>query len=433
MDPLLTTLVLILLALLGARFTFSTQRVPAGPRLLFRTGIHFLVLGYLLGPGGLSLLTDEAVTRLHPLVALGLGWVGLLFGMQLDRETLRQFPPGFHLLALSQATVAFGLFLLIGLAGLELIGQRGEGTTLLIVGAAATACMSTPAGVAMVSANFLVRGPVRQLLFFIASVDALVGIVALQVAYVVYHPGSVLAGVGSPPAVVWFLLAVGLGVVCGIIFVWLVRPRPGREGLVLYLLGIAALGSGVALQLQLSPIFVCVVMGAVVANLAPDPQRVFQALEKWEKPIYVVLLLLAGALVTLPTWWILPLALAYALVRLGAKWMGNVVTVPLIPLSFPVPRSLGLGLIPQGGISLALAISLVLTYSGLILPDGTRGMELLFAVIVAGVVLSELVGPVLTVRLLTSAGEISPEVVEALEEGDEERAEEEALQNPGPS
>ncbi|HSR42270.1 MAG TPA: hypothetical protein VLL48_08865, partial [Longimicrobiales bacterium] len=302
MDPLLATLVLIVLALLGARFSFSTQRVPAGPRLLFRTGIHFLVLGYLLGPGGLGLLTGEAVGQLQPLVALGLGWVGLLFGMQLDRETLRQFPLGFHLLAVAQAALAFALFFGIGVVGLELAGRSGEIATLILVGAAATASMSTPAGVAMVSANFLARGKVRQLLFFVSSIDALVGIVAIQTAYSLYHPGSLLAVLGSPPAAAWFLLALGLGIVCGILFVWLVRPRPGREELVLYLLGIASLASGAALQLQLSPIFVCVVTGAVVANLAPDRQRVFQALEKWEKPIYVVLLLLAGALLTLSTW-----------------------------------------------------------------------------------------------------------------------------------
>ena len=45
MDPLLSTLILILLALLGARFSFSSIPVPQGPRLLLRTGVHFLFVG----------------------------------------------------------------------------------------------------------------------------------------------------------------------------------------------------------------------------------------------------------------------------------------------------------------------------------------------------------------------------------------------------
>ena len=52
MDPLLSSLVLILLALLGARFSFSSEAVPAGPRLLFRTGTHFLFFGFLAGTRG---------------------------------------------------------------------------------------------------------------------------------------------------------------------------------------------------------------------------------------------------------------------------------------------------------------------------------------------------------------------------------------------
>jgi len=426
MDPVFATLVLILVALLGARLSFSNQRVPTGPRLLFRTGIHFLFLGYVLGPGGLALLTEDAVAQLLPLLALGLGWVGLLFGMQLDRGTLSHFPSGFHALAIGQAVLTYAFFFAVGYVTLEMTELASPSATLLMLGAAATASISTPAGIAMISNNFIARGQTRRLLFFIASVDALVGIAALQGAYALYHSASGTSGFGALTWAVWTLLATALGMVCGIIFVWLMQLRPGREELILYLLGIAALGSGAALQLQLSPIFVCVVMGATVANLAPGRRRIFLALETWEKPIYVVLLLLAGALVTLPTWWVLPLAAAYAMVRGLGKWLANAVLVTAIP-GLAAPRSLGLGLVPQGGISLALAVSIMLTYSGLSLPGGAPSAELLFAVIVLGVIFSELAGPVMIVRLLTAMGEIRPRVVEAISEGDEGRAQAEAL------
>jgi hypothetical protein len=82
-DPLLATLILILLALVGARFSFSTVHIAAGPRLLFRTGTHFIVIGFVLGPSVLGLVTREALEHLFPFFALGFGWVGFLFGMQL--------------------------------------------------------------------------------------------------------------------------------------------------------------------------------------------------------------------------------------------------------------------------------------------------------------------------------------------------------------
>ncbi len=413
MDPFVSTLVLILLALLGARFSFSTLQAPPGPRLVFRTGTHFLFLGFILGPQLLGLLTQEAVQQLFPLLGIGLGWIGFLFGLQLDRRNLRQFPPVFHLLALGQAILVFFFFFVIGWFALLGSGQTGRIPQFLIMGAAATACISTPAGIALISTNYLVRGKVRDLLLFVASVDALVGIVALQVVYALFPPEGLGLGLPLLPRLTWVIAAVGLGVICGILFIWLTRPRPGGEEMVLFLLGIAAFASGAALQLQLSPLFVSVTMGAVVANLSPDPQRVFRVLQAWEKPIYVVFLLLAGALLNFSTLWIALWALAYALVRGGGKVLGNLVMIRLLPLQFAIPRRFGLGLIPQSGISLAMAISGVLTYRGLKL-DGRDATDLLFAVVVLGVILSELTGPFFTRNILQRAGEISPRMEEAL-------------------
>lgn len=413
MDPFLSTLILILLALLGARFSFSTLQVPPGPRLVFRTGTHFLFLGFILGPHLLGLLTQDAVRQLFPLLGMGLGWIGFLFGLQLDRRNLRQFPPAYFILALGQAILVFFVFLGLGWLALVVFGQTGRIPRMLLMGAAATACISTPAGIALISTNYLVRGKVRDLLFFVASIDALVGIAALQATYALFPPGDLGLGLPLLPRLTWVVTAVGLGVVCGILFLWLTRPRPGGEEMVLFLLGIAAFAGGAALQLQLSPLFVSVVMGAVVANFSPDPQRVFRVLQEWEKPIYVVFLLLAGALLDFPTPWVAFLALVYALVRGWGKVLGNLAMVRILPLGFETPRRFGLGLLPQGGISLAMVISGVLTYGELTL-DGRDATDLLFAVVVLGVVLSELTGPFFTRNILQRAGEISPQDDQAL-------------------
>jgi hypothetical protein len=79
-----------------------------------------------------------------------------------------------------------------------------------------------------------------------------------------------------------------------------------------------------------------------------------------------------------------------------------------LPLPFVTPKRFGLGLIPQGGISLAMAISGVLTYSGLQLSTGSA-VDLFFAIVVFGVILSELAGPFLTRNILVRAGEIREE------------------------
>jgi hypothetical protein len=413
MHPILPPLILILVALIGARFSFSTLRVPPGPRLVLRTGTHFLLIGFLLGPHVLGLLSHESLRQLFPLLGMGLGWIGFLFGLQLDRRNLSHFPIALHLLAIGQAAVVF--FLFVGVGGLVLTGAGFSQRTpmLLLLGAAASACISTPAGIALISTNYRVVGRVRDLLFFVASLDALVGIAALQTIYALFPPGDLGIGLPLLSRLTWIVAALGLGVICGILFLWLTRPRPGSEEMVLFLLGIAAFASGAALQLQLSPLFVSVVMGSVVANFSPDPQRVFRVLHEWEKPIYVVFLLLAGALLDFSTPWIAVLALGYAILRGGGKVIGNLAMIRVLPLEVTPPRRFGLGLIPQGGISLAMAISGVLTYGGLVL-NGMDAADLLFAVVVLGVLLSELAGPFFTLNILQRAGEISPKMEAAL-------------------
>ncbi|MEJ2217368.1 MAG: cation:proton antiporter [Gemmatimonadota bacterium] len=404
MNPLVGVLVLVLLGLLGARFTFNEARAPLGPRLLVSSGTHFIFLGFLLGSNVFGLLTARVLDQLYPFMALGLGWIGLLFGIQLDRRQLAFFPPVFLLVTLLQGLVAFAVFLLGALGIGWSVGDTPE-LELVLLAAAATACVSTPSGIALISRSFLVRGPVSRLTFFIASVDAVVGIAALQVAYALRHPSAHNAA--APGGWEWIAIALAAGIVFGVFFLWLTRPKPSRQELTLFLLGLVVFAAGAALYLGVSPLFVTMTAGVVIANLSPSRRRVFRILQAWEKPVYVILLILAGALLRFPTWMILPLAAGYVLLRMAAKLVGGWLAVRVTPHGFQPPAMLGLGLVPQGGISLAMVISITLTY-GALETGGIPLVDVLFSTVVLAVMASELIGPLLTRELFRRVGELAP-------------------------
>ncbi len=407
MEPLFTTLVVILVALVGARVSFSTEGTPLGPRLLLRTGTPFVAVGFALGPSGLGLLTPEWMEAFTPLLAVGLGWVGFQFGLQLDHDSLGRFPLRHHLFALAQGALTLLVFLGVGLALTSVAGLEGPVPLLLLLAAGCTAAVTTPAGIALVSSTFQVRGPVRDLLLFVGSIDALVGIVALQLTYALFRPDTVIMGLGPPSQLVFVATALGVGIVCGIVLLWLTRSRPAAEELVLYLLGACTFAAGLALQWDLSPLFVAMTMGILVANFSRSRIRMQVVLSRWEKPVYVTFLLLAGALLRIPTWLVLPITLGYVGLRFLAKVGSAALLVRPLGLDERIPSRVGLGLIPQGGISIAMAVSAMLMYSDLTV-RGIDAESLLFAVIVIGVALSELIGPLLTLRLLRAAGELSP-------------------------
>lgn len=404
MSPLVGVLILVLLGLLGSQLAFDPERTPLGPRLLLATGSHFLLLGLLLGPV-LGLLTLEVIGQLEALFALGLGWIGLLFGLQLDRAQLAQFPTSYLLFAVAQALVTFAIFAGVAILAFEMAGALGTGVQVAILATAATAAVSTPAGIALISGTFQVQGKVTRLVFYVASLDALVGIVALQVTYAVYHPSTpIVAGMGWG---LWLGIAVATGVIFGVIFLWLTRPKPERDELTLFLLGLAVFEAGTALYLGISPLLVCTITGAVIANMSPSRKRVYSILQGWEKPVYVVVLILAGALLGAGSWIALPLGAAYLLLRGLGKYAGGIAARRLVTTGVALPVTVGFGLIPQGGISLAMALSAALTY-GVIVGANGDAIRTAFATIVVAVAASELVGPFLTRGLLRRAGEITP-------------------------
>ncbi len=403
-SPLVGVLILVLLGLLGARFAFDPARSPLGPRLVLATGSHFVLVGVLLGPV-LGLLTYDVIGRLEPFMALGLGWIGLLFGLQLDRRQLRQFPPAFLFFTLLQAAIAFVVFAAVALVAFRLTGPEDPMGPAAVMAAAATAAVSTPAGVALISRTFRVQGPVTRLLFYVASLDAIVGIVALQLTYAVFHPAA--AAVGGFGWGVWMGVALAIGIIFGVFFLWLSRPKPERDELTLFLLGLVMFEAGAALYLGISPLFVSMITGIVVANMSPSRRRAFSILQNWERPVYVVVLILAGALISFADWVTIPLAVGYAVLRSMAKYAAGALSAYLVPLRFTVPSQIGGGLIAQGGISLAMGLSATLTY-GAVAGSAGVAVRVVIGAIVLGVAASELVAPFVTRDLLRRAGEITP-------------------------
>jgi Kef-type K+ transport system membrane component KefB len=407
-NPLLVVLLLALIGLIGARLTLSHRQVPLGPRISIAIGLPFLFLGFALGPNLLQVLPGSAVDQLTPLLALGLGWIGLLFGLQLDRDHLRQFPRRYLAITLVQASVAFLVVLAVGLLAIVAGFSRAAGP--VVLAAAATACVSTPAAIALISNTYMARGRVTRLLFYVASLDAAVGIVAIGVTHAIYHTAPIGAGPIMSP-IEWLAISVLLGFFFGVLFLSLTRIRPRNEEFMLLLIGLVLFAAGTAFFLGLSPLLVAMITGVVIGNLSPLRRRVYAALADWEKPIYVMLLVLAGALLRFPSWWIVPLVAAYVVGRILAKLAGGYLASRVALEDVDLPKRLGLGLTPQGGISLAIAISFVLIY----VPDMQleAAVDVFFATVVIAVGISDLVGPFLVRNLLERAGELERAPVQA--------------------
>ena len=98
---------LLLIALVGYRQTFTRIRLPAASRLVFLTGTEFILIGLALGDEFIGLLDETTIRSLTPIFSLGLGAIGLIFGIQLDFSVIRRFPSRYLAMAATQAIVTF--------------------------------------------------------------------------------------------------------------------------------------------------------------------------------------------------------------------------------------------------------------------------------------------------------------------------------------
>ncbi len=413
MRLLLTVLALALLSLVGSRLGFGSRRASLGIRLFVSAGSHYVLLGLLLGPHGAGLITRAVTDSLAPFIALGLGWIGLLFGLQFDRQTLKAFTRREHAMVVGQSIITWTL-LAAGLVGILLLAGRRDASSLAAACAAAAAgCASSPTGAAVVFGSARVSGPFSRLATLATSLDGATGIVFLAIVYAAVHPPAPVGLVDLGP-VRWIVVPILLALLFGWLFLSLSREKPPPDEFMLFLLAVALILAGTSLSMAASALFTSWLTGVFIANLSPLRKRVYTALARWEKPVHVLFLLLAGTLLSLSSWYVGLFLAAYLVLRVIGKLLGGQFARPLLdPMSGS--ERFGATLLSQGGVSIAIAMSALLLLRATF--PGSQVVPALFDATILGIILFEIIGPVMMRRVLASVGEIHKTAEPASKQG----------------
>jgi len=392
--------ILLIVALIGHRQTFTRLRLPAGARLLFLTGTEFILIGVALGDELIGLLDEPTIRALTPLFSLGLGAIGLIFGLGLDLRNIRRFPTRYFRLTVIQSVLTMAVvFVPFWFALSRLFDASNSAALLAALVLAASAGCTAQTSLAMIHHEFDLRDArLMGLLRYVSSLDAVVGLFALGLAFCLVHEAPVL-GLAVLPGLQWYLLSLFLGAAMGFLLHGLTRLRCSEDELVVFVIGTVLLSSGIALYFKLSPLFINAIMGMLIANLPGSKDRIFGLSVRLERPFYIVFLILAGAIWRPGSAWALPLAALYLLLRLAGKLVGGFAAARASGAGEELPDGLGLGLIAQGG----MAVAMVMNYY----PLGSGAMtDVVVTIVLVGVILNELVGPSLAMLLLRRAGEI---------------------------
>jgi hypothetical protein len=323
---------------------------------------------------------------------LGLGWIGLLSGIQLEWKAIGIFGRASYLWILLYAGCVL-LLVSAGLYGLFHVwfpadAQIGLAVAVLAVTALCTAQASIALWMQHVSKQKRHQGLMLQ---FVSSVNDVLAIVLFGLLVGFYQPAG--GGIGLPLVPLEkFVFSLLLGILMGILLLMLFRTRLGEVDKILIVIGLVLFGGGMAYLLGISPLLVHLLAGAVLANFSLKSEETFQLLMRIERPLYLIFLMIAGAYLRIGSPVVVLLAVAYVVIRAFSQGVaGGVFLRRAFPgAAHPPTRAIGWGLTSQAGIGVALAVHFHLWMAD---PSSLPILKVTFSVLLLAILVNELISP----------------------------------------
>jgi Kef-type K+ transport system membrane component KefB len=364
------------------------------PRIL-----AYVATGMLFSPGLLGGYAGIGVNAWsEPLTDLALGIIAYLIGGSMSHHQLQRMG---RVILGSAFGEALGAVLLVFVAMLLLAPMAGaaEPTKLALV-LAVMAATTAPAATVAVLHQYRAQGPLATTLLGVVALDDALGMLLFSLLLVLSLHGSLSAGLTAG------LASIGASLLLGAAAGWLLTrsARYVRERSLLLPLvaGSILLLTGLAGAWELSPLLTAISAGFSARFYSPSAgERLFEPMERLEELVFVVFFTLAGAHLELQVFQEYPLLiLGYFLARIAGKMAGGALGARAAGAPPQVVRWLGLGLVPQAGVAVGLALALRHQ------PGFEATAALVVNLILGTTLLYELIGPLATRFALARAGEL---------------------------
>lgn len=363
----------------------------------------FMLLGLIIGPNGLQLISKPMLAQSSVLIDIALGLIMYKLGTMLHPYAMLRSR---RLLLLSLAETAMG-YAAVFVAGLML------GLSVIVAALiAAISVSSSPAVLVHVSEEMRAKGPVSYRAKSLVAMNNLFAFVLFTLSL----PFGIGAAAGDWSMILGFPLYRLLGAVAvGIAVAWLAvqvarRLRAGDDHFrFAIVIGSVMLTLGICASLNMSALFSPLVMGIAVRWFETSKHKISQVgLGEGGDLFFIVLFVMAGAKIDLANLWALGIVpVILVLCRGLGKTAGIYVAGRLSGVDNKASAATSMMLMPMAG----MAIGLVSTTMKLAPEAGSVIATVTFAM----VAILETVGPFLVTRALVlcdEAGKRDPETDE---------------------
>ncbi len=367
--------------------------------------IGYVTIGILLGPV-LGVISPEAVESFNPFNFFALGIIGFLIGGELKGNIFLKFGKQIFYILLFEGLTAFILVsVLCSAILLFFFNWQTSVAAGIIFGAICSA--TDPASTIAVLWEYKTRGSITTMLKTIVALDdalaMMLYIIGISVAGVLIGQSLetrfslVLAG-----AVYETLGSILLGVGMGYLLRWIIRQLRDNEKILVFTISTIILNIGIASSIHLDVILSSMAFGVTLINIAPRRSPLsFELISKFSPPIYVLFFVIIGARFSFSglSGQVGFLAAAYIIGSIIGKALGAYCGAVYSKADGNVRKYLGFCLYQQGTIAIALLMMASTRFEGQL-------RDTMLSVIIIGVFVFQLIGPVFVRHGVKKAGEI---------------------------
>jgi fructose PTS system EIIBC or EIIC component len=369
-------------------------------RLKLPSLVGQILAGILAGPYGLDLFTHETFHSFGPITEFALCIFGLTMGTHLILRRLHNAGKRMVYILVCQILLIPPLVFLVLYYGL---GMPLPQCLLL----SAIAVATSPSSIIHLVVHRRARGVFTKTLVTSVALISIASLVLFSIAFqitqsILDQPESltIVQSLLAPTVDILKALLIGLGMALALL--WVTRSNTSLTYHFSCLIITLLLIAGTCNALQLPGFLSSMVLGFIVSNYSSKKHILLKSFDNIEPGIFVLFFVLAGTHIDFGMLRTAGIAGgAFVLARAAGKFLAPTLGAYLSGASQSVKRWIGIALFPQAGI----AIGLVLIVENE--PLFTPFSDYITAIVLGAVVVSEMIGPILTDLAIRKSGEVN--------------------------
>lgn len=369
--------------------------------------VGYVFLGIMLSPDVVALVPmmdiefySFVLADLDYITKVALAFIAFTIGSELSIKHIRRLGKSIFYIVVIQSFAAFGFVA----AAVYAFGWPLY--MALLLGAIATA--TAPAATVMVLKEFNAEGPLTSTIMAVIGIDDAVALIFFSLISPLSY--SLFKGQAVVHYEEMFLLplieifgALIVGLFFGYIGQYLITSYEEKTKKILALITMILLSSSISIYFGFSALIANMAVGFAVRNFSKKNLQVSEYLDTLTIPLYALFFIIAGTEIRFSEMGSLSfflIAAIYFIARSIGKIGGATFAARISDASESVKKYVGLGLLPQSGVAIALAYSVQQQYA-----EAPEIGLLIFNTLLLTAAATEVVGPLLTKHAVIESGE----------------------------